>query len=250
MNKTILLGNKQRGSTAIEFVIAMPFFFILLFGLLEVTYVYRTKSTLNAATFEAVRAGSLNNASAQAMRNTLANAMMPQFVDSDKSVGGIAKAYGESRLFEKALNAAAVGKINTVNIISPNKAIFDAFKKDIPVLDVKRQRFTNVNAIPNDNLQFRNASNKSVKIGTKTEKINIQDANLLKIKTLWCHKLNVPGLKDLAHRTVLEGWFGVIRVSDEQRSCNILGALHSERYVAITAHSIMRMQTPIYSNDL
>lgn len=250
MRKTPSIHTNERGSTALEFVIAMPLFFILLFGIFEVSYVYRTKSTLNVATFEAVRAGSLHNASAQVMRNALANGMMPQFVDSDKSIGGITKAYGKSRLFEKALNGAAVGKINTVNIISPNKAIFNAFKKDIPILDAKKQRFSNVSAIPNDNLQFRSATNKNVRINGKNEKINIQDANLLKIKTLWCHKLKVPGLKDLVHKTILQGWFGVIKVSEEQRSCNILGTLNSERYVAVTAHSIMRMQSPVYSDDL
>lgn len=241
---------KQCGATAVEFIVAIPFFLILLFAILEVSYVYRAKSTLNSATFDAVRSGTLHNASKKVMRDVLANGMMPQFVDSDKSATGIAKAYGKSRLFERSLNGAAIGKISTVNIISPNKAIFNAFKKDIPVLNEKKQRFKYVKAIPNDNLQFRNANAKLIRIAGKRQKINIQDANLLKIKTFWCHRLRVPGLKTIAQRTVLEGIWGVFRVSEEQRSCNILGKINGENYVAISSHSIMRMQTPVFDKDL
>lgn len=252
MKKSVSLGIrfKQAGAVAIEFIIAMPIFLILLFAILEVSYVYRAKSTLNTATFEAVRAGTLNNGSKSVMRNVLANGMMPEFVDSKKTVAGITKAYAASRLFEKALHKTAVGKVSTIQIISPNLAIFDAFKVDVPTLDEKKKKFRYVRAIPNDNLQFRPTSTKRVKIAGKKQEINVQDANLLKVKSLWCHKLRVPGLRDIAQKTLFEGFFGVFRVSAEQRSCNLLGVVYGGKYAAISSHSILRMQTPIYKASL
>ncbi|MCF6226932.1 MAG: hypothetical protein L3J22_11620, partial [Xanthomonadales bacterium] len=74
------------------------------------------------------------------------------------------------------------------------------------------------------------------------------DANILKIKTLWCHRLITPGLDQLVYRTILN--FGA--VSAEQRVCNAVtfaGGLAGSRnyYVAVTSQSVMRMQSPVFS---
>lgn len=246
---TALFQNKDKGATLVELIYVLPLFFILLFGIFEVSYVYRSKATLNTATFEAARAGSINNASRKAMRRALANGMMPLFVHGDKSVLGLGKGYVSARAFEIALDKAAVGDVDTVEIVSPNRRVFEAFKKKLPVLNEKKQKLSYVDAIPNDSLRFRDINPIRIKIGQKEHDINIQDANLLKIKTFWCHKLKVPGLRDLAYRTILQGFFG-LGGSPEQRSCNAMGAVQGEVYVAITAHSIIRMQSPIYGDDL
>ncbi|RBP51374.1 TadE/TadG family type IV pilus assembly protein [Arenicella xantha] len=239
----------ETGATLVELIYVLPLFFILLFGIVEMSYVYRSKATLNNATFEAARLGSLKNADRGEMRQALANGMMPLFVDGDKSVAGLGRAYVEARAFEASLNVAAIGDLDTVEIISPNLRVFQSFKRRIPVLDERRQRVSYVDAIPNDNLQFRETRTRRIRIGSQNLDINIQDANLLKIKTLWCHRLKVPGLRDLAYRTILRGFFG-LGSSAEQRSCNALGAATGSVYVAITAHSIVRMQSPIYRGGL
>jgi len=237
------------GATLVELIYVLPLFFILLFGIVEMSYVYRSKATLNNATFEAARYGSLKNADRGEMRKALANGMMPLFVKSDKSALGLSKAYIAARAFEAGLNTAAIGDLDTVEIISPNLRVFQSFKKRIPILNERRQRVTYVDAIPNDNLQFRDTRTRRIRIGSKSHDINIQDANLLKIKTLWCHELKVPGLRDLAYRTILKGFLG-FGASAEQRSCNAVGLVTNSVYVAITAHSIIRMQSPIYRSGL
>ena len=242
-------GNTQRGATLVELIYVLPVFFILLFGIVEVAYVYRSKATLNVATFEAARAGALNNARRSEMRDALAGGMMPLFVNGDRSAGGVLGGYAKAKAFEISVNAAAIGDLDTVEIISPNRRTFDAFKQRMPILDQENQRVSYVNAIPNDNLTFRSTATKNIQIGGSAQKINIQDANLLKIKTLWCHKLKVPGLRELAYRAMLRGFFG-FGPSVEQRTCNAIGLATGDVYVAITAHAIARMQSPVYRDDL
>ena len=98
--------NHSKGQAVTEFIILMPVFFMLLFGIFEFTYVYRAKMTLNTATFEAARMGALNHARAQPMRSALAKGMTSLYVAGNKSVGGLIKAYGKAVLDEKAMNAA------------------------------------------------------------------------------------------------------------------------------------------------
>jgi len=183
------------------------------------------------------------------MRQALGAGMMPLFVESNKSVAGLAQALVKARAFEVALNAAAIGDLDTIEIVSPNLRTFDAFKKRIPILDERRQRVSYVDAIPNDNLTFRSTRTRRIRIGNQNLEINLQDANLLKVKSWWCHKLKVPGLRDLAYEMLLRGFFG-LAASAEQRSCNAVGLATRNVYVAITAHSIVRMQSPIYRGGL
>ena len=68
------------GQSLTEFLVLMPIFFLLLFGILEFTYIYRAKTTLNTATFEAARAGSLNNAQLDPMREALRKGMVPLYL--------------------------------------------------------------------------------------------------------------------------------------------------------------------------
>lgn len=250
--------NKQIGATLVELVYIIPLFFLLMFGIFEMAYLYRSKATLNTATFEAVRSGTLNNADPSAMKSALANGMMPLFVDGDKSAAGIAQAYVEAHIFGTALSAVSGipgVKLDSVNIISPNKNMYDKFKVRIPILDEDSQTFEYVDGIPNDNLQFRTTDTERIDVGGTMMDVNLQDANLLKIKTLWCHKMKVPGFRNMIYRTVL-GNGSLFSSSREQLYCNALrtgvGAVTggNDVYIAITSHSVMRMQSPVFSTGL
>ena len=56
-----------------------------------------------------------------------------------------------------------------------------------------------VRAIPNDNLKWRPNKIAATEGG---ENINLKDANLLKISTVWCQRLVVPGLDILIYQIV------------------------------------------------
>ena len=49
------LRSGASGATTTEFVIVMPLFFVILFGIIETAFIFRTRATLNTATFDAAR---------------------------------------------------------------------------------------------------------------------------------------------------------------------------------------------------
>jgi len=246
------LGHCQRGASIVEFIFTLPLFFFLLFGIIEMSYVYRSKTTLNTATFEAARTGSVNNALTGEMRKSYASAMIPLHVEANRSAAGIATAYGKAKVFETSMSVAARGMgFDTIEIVSPNRDIFSKFAVNIPKLDPNRRNFQYVRGIPNDNLTYRDIGTKTVRIRENGRQIsvrmNVQDANILKIKSFWCHKLKVPGLRDIFYRLVLRN---PLRISREQRVCNTLGLATRSRYIAITSQATVRMQSYVLRDNL
>ncbi len=236
----ISLVSRQDGATLAELLYVLPLLFILFFGIIEYTYVYRAKSTLNVATFEAVRAGALNNASLSSMRNALASGMVPLYMQGKSDPVQLAKAYAHASLI-----AVSIDKLpaDVVRIVSPTKNVFDAHKKPLHVKLSGEKKEKYVYVIPNDNLYWRDSKAKKVKINGNNAVVNIQDANLLKISTTWCHKLVTPGLDRLTHSLILK-----FSSSVEQQACNVLGlpGKNKSYYVAIKSHSVIRMQSPVY----
>lgn len=234
---------RQRGAGAVEFVVVFLLFMALLAGLFEMTRVFRSKHTLNAATFSAARAGALNGARLQPMNLELANDMAPLF-HAGASSAGLAAAITRARAFAVALAAAGGG----VDIVSPTQAVFDDLKKTqyfpVPGTDdlVRRE------VIPNDNLRWRPRRVADTPAGD----INLQDANLLKIRSLWCHRLVVSGL-DRAVFFILNL---PIFATERQGVCSALTAVAGNEavpqgfYIAIAADAIIRMQTPVVGDDL
>lgn len=233
----------QQGSVLVEAVIALPVFFFILFGIIEYSYAYRTKATLNMATFEAVRAGTLHNARLGAIESALAKGMAPQYMKGNADLTSFQQALLRANAFA-ALIKAAPGSPDAVDIVAPTNSTFSKFRERVNVQLVGDSAPQSRFVIPNDNLYWRNPVLETVTIDGTQRKVTIQDANILKIKTLWCHRLITPGLDQLVYRTILN--FGTI--SAEQRVCNNL-TLGGGRnyYVAVTSQSVMRMQSPVFS---
>jgi hypothetical protein len=226
-----------RGQSLTEFLVLMPIFFLLLLGILEFTYIFRAKTTLNTATFEAARLGSLHHAQLEPMREALRKGMVPLYMRGETGALKMGEAYLKVKLDEAAMNKVST----TVTIVHPTKTIFETFKvkrKTALVNDIAdKERWI----IPNDSLLYRSAKKESVKVAGQNESLNIQDANLLKVKTLWCYQLKIPILRELLVSSL--GWFG----SPEQRACNTLGALTGPR-LALSSQSTIRMQSHIVSD--
>ena len=116
--------HRQKGQSVVETMIILPAFALLMFGILEFAYLLHTKATVNAATFDAARKGSLNNAKPSQMKDGMAGVLAALFVrekpDLAKSNLAKIKALGY-------LNIPAVPR-GWVEIISPSKAVFEKFK--------------------------------------------------------------------------------------------------------------------------
>jgi len=158
----------ENGQAMPEFVIILPVLLFIVLGTLQFAFIYHAKITLNYATFESVRAGSLNNARSYAMANAMARSLAPLYTHADTVA-----AYKQAR--ERVRNEINNGYLR-IDIINPSPNAFS---------DYGRNQGGEVQ-IANDNLIYRGAT-----IG-KDSNQTIQDANLLKIQTYYCFELIVP----------------------------------------------------------
>jgi len=239
----------QRGASTVEFIIVGAMFFALLGGLFEMAYVYRTKITLNRVAMEAARSGALNNALKDRMNDAVARGMTPLYMAADPSSAGLASALVKSKLIATTLS----GFNRLVVVISPTRQVYELFKTEqIVATSLDDGTPHRQYVIPNDNLNLRARTLKAFTANGDSAQINLQDANLLKIRVWWCHMLVVPGLDRVIHGVLTTGG---IPTSTEQLACDAVAAVQGRggRYaIPVSASAVIRMQSPIvyYNNNL
>ena len=255
------LGNyqskvRQLGVSMVETLFVIPVVLVFILGIVEFSYAYRAKSTLNHVAAAVARSGSLNNVCKPAMDDQLRLSMVPLFIDADRSA---------LKLSVNALTPALINRINIathVDIISPTKNIFEAFKKDLMLgagqigecRDQKLKPMKLNTIIPNDNLRFRSSVPKIV----DGRQVSIQDANLLKIKVRYCHELVTPVLDYaivMAQRLIPDSIFGAERRVFLTACAKGGGGMSplapfKRRFIVLTADAIVHMQTPVMGDYL
>ncbi|MEX2517500.1 MAG: TadE/TadG family type IV pilus assembly protein [Gammaproteobacteria bacterium] len=166
---------RLRGQSMVEFIIVTPVMFLLVFGALQFALIYQAKTTLNYATFEAARAGALNKAQIPAMQNAFARAMAAMYMDIDEDAGvdrtGAARDFVRDEIIDDGSGDPVFAEFQLLN---PN---IDSFAEHGIAVDGNCE-------IPNDNLMYRDSTVKGDQ--------NIQDANLLKLRVVYCYPLHVP----------------------------------------------------------
>jgi hypothetical protein len=168
---------RMRGAASVEFYVVALFVLIpLVMAILQLAFLYVGKTTLNHATFMAARAAALEHGSRSALRTHLAKGLVPLYartsdpIDRNNVVRIVAPAF-----------AAAFLDVNNplrtrIEILNPTRASFRDFE----------QRQNGVQQIPNDNLQFRPQTPGA------SSRQSIQEANLLKVRIDYCHRLVFP----------------------------------------------------------
>ncbi len=197
---------KQHGQSMTEFLVVMPAMLLLIFGAIQFVLIYQAKTTLNYATFEAVRAGTLHNASRDAIDKGFIRGMAPLFarfaVTRDEAGGNGYKALAKKVLQARDLVQAEIEQgFVKVEMLNPTPNMFNAFDDKV---------------IPNDLLTYRPTKNG----------INLQEANLLKLRITYCVKLIVPIVSQIISKAAGEGCAG------------------KEPRLPIVAQALMRMQSP------
>ncbi|MDC8015967.1 TadE/TadG family type IV pilus assembly protein [Tahibacter soli] len=243
-------AGRERGAALFEFVVVIPLFGVLVFGLFEMALMYRTKATLSAATFEAAQAGSLYNAQIDPIRKGFAQGMMPLYVKS-RTPGAVATAFAET--YAKL----RLGLIGSVDIVSPSRSVFNQFKKRQPTTLGGESTERNIEVIPNDNLMWRSADVRTVRVDNQNVQMTVQDANVLKVKTFWCHRLLTPVLDKWLYQAIT-GLTAVSAVQyrrdvPEQVKCDLLpgdGLAGDAYYIALTDSAVARMQSATVANNL
>ncbi len=211
MGRTRITSNASKnllGASLVEFVIVIPIILGLTLAMIQAGFVMMGKSLLNYATFEAARAGALENARLEPIQKGLARGLIPLY-------GGGKTSSAILTSFIKA--QADLSTHATIQILSPTKEAF----ADYAITE------NNIRQIPNDNLSFRPAS------VSNHSGVNIQDANLLKIRVIYGYKpfsiarpfLTVLGTLNPEHR-----------------------AYYQAGRIPIVAHAVVRMQSPAYEH--
>lgn len=245
--------NRESGQGSVEFIVVFTLFALLITGLFEMTRVFRTKHTLNHATFKAARIGAVNHALIEPMESELANNMSELFIRGERSLEGLAAATARARAFGEVVSGFGGG----IKIISPTRRVFNQLSINQRIRRTDTEEFDVVAVIPNDNLRWRPRRVASLAGGGS---INLQDANLLKVRSVWCHRLIVPVLDRVVFKIVHDPLLGGGK-SDAQRVCKALSD-DPDKYsdgddpevykffIAITSDATIRMQSPVVVDDL
>lgn len=208
---------KQLGQSMTEFLVVMPAMLLLILGAIQFIIIYQTKTTLNYATFEAVRAGTLGNASREAIDNGFTRGLAPLFARFPTTADDTG---GNARYKELA------GKVTDARLAA-RQEISDGYVK-IELLHPTPRMFRAFGGtIPNDNLGFRPNRNG----------FSPQDANLLKIRITYCMRLIVP---------MINGIISAIP-SNEVSPNSIVRSCYdpNEFRYPIVATALMRMQSDV-----
>lgn len=218
------------GQSMVEFIIVTPVMFLLVFGAIQFALLYQAKTTLNYATFEAARAGALNNASETAMQNAFARAMAAMYMDIDEDPGVDRTAAARDRVRDEIMGTDTTPAFAEFQILNPTT---DSYSDHGVNVDGTCQ-------IPSDNLMYRTAA-----VGGASNQ-NIQDANLLKLRVVYCYPLHVPFINRMLTTIMTEPpdadcpyCVGTYNAGDSiERTC-----LTNNRF-PINAQAIVRMQSP------
>jgi hypothetical protein len=226
--KKITFNNLSKSSKAqamVEFVIILPVMLTLILAIIQFSLIYKAKITLNYATFEAARAGTINNASLEDMHLAFASGMAPLYTTSYQKIdssGDCSSTFSssdsarEARVGTEKITGdgfrgvldANINNFNSDSVICGRRIVQEQIEDGyvrISVVNPSADSFSNfgvtdyhdvdgegdikeVTLIPNDNLMYRDPS----LVGAASSSQSIQDANLLKVHVGYCYELVIP----------------------------------------------------------
>ncbi|WP_239483063.1 TadE family protein [Paraburkholderia sp. C35] len=161
------------GQGMTEFLVVAPLLLFFGFVTVQMVLLYQAKSTLDVAVLEAAREGAVNHGSMNAMQAGLARGLAPLYARSADATGAQAALLAAQR-------ATADGA--SIDILSPTAAMMRDFARP----HLYAAEGTTHDEIPNDTLMYRDTTH-----GAESG-VNVQDANLLKLRVRYCFDLVVP----------------------------------------------------------
>ena len=164
-NDNVSRASSQAGQATIEYLYVIPILLIVTLASLQFVFIYEAKIALNYATFVGTRAGALNNGAMAAIQDGLASGFAP-FFTHDKTQ----QALKDGR--STAKSELGNNKLALISIVNPTPGAYSGFANA-------------AGEIPNDNLMYRSDTDLQ-------DNMNVQDANILKVRVTYCVKLVVP----------------------------------------------------------
>ena len=225
----------QGGQALAEYIYVFPILAMLILGAIQFGFIYQTKATLNYATFSATRQAALNNGAMSSIVDGLSAGMMPLFTHSS-STGGVRNLELLKNAWTLANKQVSDPKLTLITIVNPTSSALTAYQS----------HSQSGNEIPNDNLMYRSTN-------ISGGGMNIQDANLLKVRVTYCYRMAVPILNKLIYNLVVDpptsavvGPTAADMLASEgggstTRRCT---EVPNEYRIPITSEAVVRMQTP------
>jgi hypothetical protein len=235
----------QHGQAISEFIVIAPLLLFFCFATVQFVLLYQAKATLDVATLEAARAGAVSHGSMAAMQDGLARGLAPLYArhaDGD----------GVQAALQRAQTDAA--RFSSIAIVNPTPEMN---------ADFARPRFYPAEGashveIPNDTLMYRNSSP-----GARSQ-VDIQDANLLKIRVHYCYDMYVPLVNKVLYYAVNvignvapnglfarepgaseDDAYGAPRRPDSLCRTRLSDGIETGRWpLALESEAIVRMQSP------
>lgn len=267
--------HRAAGQAMTEFIIVIPVLILLIFGAIQIGFIYSAKLTLNYATFQAARLAATNHASYSAMRRGLIRGLAPLYTSSESLDGlfdGVAEDIRDGANSDGGLRDAQseIDGYTRIIRLSPRASAFSD-----GLGGYGQENGDGVMEIPNDNLMYRDG-------GSGSSDSSIQDTNLLKIRVQYCYKLMVPivnrvigSLSELNNRRPASAYHPYDTIGDPRFADHNRGATDDAAGLStvlssydalcagdgsedrggsftgfvISSEAIVRMQTPAWEED-
>jgi len=250
---TIILPlQNNKGQAMTEFIIIAFVLLLLTLGVVQLIFVYQAKANLNYAAFEAVRAGTQENASPIAIRHGFVRGIAPSLIrvvddpsisTSSQDTRNTALATAYTRAYDEYKTDVRVERINPL----PAHFTEANWGRIIPQWEIDQEGLVSLlNSpfyIPNEHLLN--------KPNTPKAGISIQDANILKLRITYCVELIVPFVNSIfenAYKLIYTNSNSVF-IKDTTKAGNTKGFNQEcvdrpDKRIPIVAQAIMRMQSP------
>jgi Flp pilus assembly protein TadG len=157
----------------VEFLVVAPLLLFFCFATVQFVLLYQAKSTLDVAALEAAREGAVNHGSLASMQEGLTRGLAPIYA-RQATAEGVQAAQAKARL--------DVVNSTRITTVSPTAAMVQDFAQS----RYYPEEEASYSEIPNDTLMYRDAT------AARNSGVNIQDANLLKIRVHYCYSMYVP----------------------------------------------------------
>ncbi len=225
---------QQRGASLVEFVIVAPTLLMMVLSTIQAGMVFHAKSSINYATFEAARAGTVSHAQLSAITTAFRRALVPYY-GGGRTAAELAQVY--ARVAADFANNPA-----RIEILSPTRESFEDYQS--PALAAKLGVSGKV--IPNANLNYLACpqDNPACNSDPKTNKSGqtLADANLLKIRVTY----GIPREKQMPLVGRFYTWtLSKLNASDPDAFRR--GLVKAGR-IPIVAHTVLRMQSEVFEN--
>lgn len=271
----------QSGQAIVEMIILWPSLILLTLGTLQMALLYRDKAVFNDAVFRAAREGALNHAYVNIMNKKLVEGLVPLYQKRAPTATAYSEAfvsaYIDNGIDPTSGNVVGIRSSISIDLVTPNRSIFGAFRTPIYELaegcEESVETVTRGNnrtrcarlgerlftQIPNDNLHIRPSATSSVVVLGESVRMNLQDANLLKINAHWCAPLSVPFGRFALYQwnrtwswvyANLGGnehphWPVCLAKTVANAEASARGEVARLMYIPVSSDAIVRMQSPI-----